>query len=172
MQESSTNHQDNRLESEQQSGVCAGKPCCRTYFVSGFDPRGAAHYLALFQKELKARGYCTGKRITNGLITRWPIIPESKSSHNRPGEGSFPTELSFLHWDDIARANWPKQPLEILRQSMLYASFYFFKGVFIRLAKLCPGVALCGAYPLLFLLFAFSCAGAAAIVSIQILSLI
>ncbi len=143
-----------RSESESKSPFCSSQPSYRTYFISGFDPRGASHYIRLFQKELNGRGCRTGRRITNGLITRWSL--EAKSESSDQSIQLNPCELSFLHWDDIARENWPKKPLEILKKTFVYAYFYLCKGWFIRIAKLCPGVALCGAYPLLFALFAFS----------------
>ncbi|WP_320675172.1 hypothetical protein [Prochlorococcus sp. MIT 1341] len=168
MQESSTNHDGRRVELKRTRENCASLPCSRTYFVSGFDPRGANHYLALFQKELQARGASTGKRITNGLITRWPIKKKTGNEKTQEVETLHQSELCFLHWDDIARANWPKQPLEILKQCMSYASFYLFRGWVFRIAKLCPGVALCGAYPLLFLLIALCFATITATLSIEL----
>ncbi len=144
-------------------------PCSRTYFVSGFDPRGAAHYLALFQAELKVRGYRTGKRITNDLITRWPLRKAEETRNNSKIGKSSSSELSFLHWDDIARANWPRHPLEILRQVLSYASFYFFKGKFLKVARLCPGVALCGAYPLLFGCLALTCSLTTALILLEMM---
>ncbi len=126
-------------------------PSCRNYFISGFDPRGSNHYQKLFQIELKERGWALGKRISNGNITRWPLDLKQDQGNNDFKRST--SELCFLHWDDIARENWPRKPLELLKQCSHYAYFFLAKGCFIHLAKLCPGVALCGAYPLLFIFF-------------------
>ncbi len=125
----------------------------RTYFLSGFDPRGATHYKRMFQSELKPLGWRFGKSIDNGLITRWPL--------KKIGEGDEDVlaEFCFLHWDDIAKANWPRNPLVLLKQCAEYAWWYLLKGGLIfKVLKVCPGVALCGAYPLLFLFFSFGIA--------------
>ncbi len=156
MPSSNTDNHDKRVESEYKKKFCTSQPSLRTYFISGFDPRGAAHYLGLFQKELRERGYRTGKKSSKGLITTWPI--QAINDSTQIGSNGCHSELSFLHWDDIARANWPRQPLEILGQCFRYASFYLFRGTIIHIARLCPGVALCGAYPLLFLIFSFGTA--------------
>ncbi len=150
MKASHTNKNENGLKSGRKDNFCTSQPSSRTYFISGFDPRGAAYYLSLFQKELRHRGYRTGKKVSNGLLTRWPL-EVTNNSKRRIIQGTK-SELSFLHWDDIARANWPRNPFEILRQCLKYASFYLVKGTILKIAKLCPGVALCGAYPLLFII--------------------
>ena len=139
---------------------------CRTYFLSGFDPRGAAYYKRLFQTELRPSGWRLGKRFKDGLITRWPlnqlaVVDEQSSS-----------DLCFLHWDDIAQANWPRSPLLLLWQCSVFAWWYLLKGGLLHYAGLCPGVALCGAYPLLYIVFAFCCAGAAAGLTIAGLSML
>jgi len=122
----------------------------RTYFISGFDPRGAFHYKRLFQAELKLSDWRLGRRISQELITRWPIkkidVETVESVH----------ELCFLHWDDIAKENWPKSPLVLLLQCLDFGWWYLLKGGLIHHAGLCPGVALCGAYPLLFLVFSLA----------------
>ncbi len=149
------------LTSKSQEPSSNGLLSYRTYFLSGFDPRGATHYQRLFQAELKSKGHRLGRRNHNGVISRWPL--QAIKGAKRRENAQALTELCFLHWDDIARENWPRQPLELLRQCWRYASFYLLQGCVIRVAKLCPGVALCGAYPLLFFLISLSIAIATAI---------
>lgn len=108
----------------------------RTYFLSGFDPRGVAHYQRLFAAVLKQRGVRLGPRQAGERITRWPLAGR-------------PAELVFLHWDDIARAHWPTHPLLLLRQLLGFAWIYVSGGYWLATARLCPGVALCGLYPLM-----------------------
>lgn len=108
----------------------------RTYFLSGFDPRGVAHYQRLFAGVLKQRGLRLGPRQAGERITRWPLAGR-------------PAELAFLHWDDIARDHWPTHPLVLLRQLLGFAWIYVSQGYWLATARLCPGVALCGMYPLM-----------------------
>ena len=55
-----------------------------------------------------------------------------------------------MHWDDIACANWPKRPWRLLAQLLGFAWTYLIQGGLLGTAQLCPGVALCGLYPILF----------------------
>lgn len=110
----------------------------RTYFLSGFDPRGVAQYQRLFAGVLKQRGVRLGPRQAGERITRWSLAGR-------------PAELAFLHWDDIARAHWPTHPWPLLRQLLGFALVYLTNLGF-AYARVCPGVALCGLYPLMVLL--------------------
>ena len=69
----------------------------RTYFISGFDPRGAAYYKRMFQDDLKKQGFKLGQRITNGYITRWTMT--TKDSCLLDDCSNKVNELCFLHWD-------------------------------------------------------------------------
>ena len=129
----------------------------RTYFISGFDPRGSSHYKRMFQQDLKTKGFRLGKRTTNGFITRWRITTNDRYLSQKHSESTH--ELCFLHWDDIARENWPKSPFVMVLKCLEFAYWYFFRGGFSRVYQLCPGVAICGAYPSAFLLLSFCFSG-------------
>ena len=126
----------------------------RTYFISGFDPRGVAHYQGLFKRALKQRGWRLGRRSPGELITLWPLQLQG-------------TELAFLHWDDVARAHWPKHPFSLLRQLIPFGWDYVFMGRGWACAGLFRGVALCGLYPLVVLGLVFMLATAAAWIGFQ-----
>ena len=135
-------------------------PQRRVYFLSGFDPRGGAHYHRLFSEQLDRYGQARGRLLQlggrrgrgDGLLSRWPI---------REGEAPG-LELAFLHWDDIARSNWPRQPLALIWESLGIYRWYLFGGGFRRIVRWSPSVALCGLYPWLFLCMAVLAAGAVA----------
>ena len=127
----------------------------RTYFISGFDPRGVAHYQGLFKRALKQRGWRLGRRLPGEQITLWPLERQD-------------TELAFLHWDDVARAHWPKHPFSLLRQLLPFAWDYVFRGRGWAYAGLFPGVALCGLYPLVVFAIVFVLAAAAAWFGLQV----
>ena len=142
----------------------------RTYFISGFDPRGAAHYKRMFQDDLQTKGFTFGQRITKGYLTRWPISTNHRDKSKDYSECL--NELCFLHWDDLARDNWPKSPFTMILQCIKFANWYFFSGGFSRCYQLFPGVALCGAYPPIFFLVSlcFSCWFAISICSLPFLN--
>ena len=128
----------------------------RTYFLSGFDPRGVAHYQRLFARLMKHRGWRLGSRQEGERITRWHLLDPGADQHS---------ELAFLHWDDIARANWPKHPWPLLTQLLGFARAYLLQGGVVRTARLCPGVALCGLYPVMVLILVTLAAIAAGVLA-------
>ena len=117
-------------------------PQRRVYFLSGFDPRGGAHYHRLFSEQLDRYDQARGRLLRlggrrgrgDGLLSRWPI---------REGEAPG-LELAFLHWDDIARRNWPRQPLQLIWEGLGIYRWYLFGGGFRRIVRWSPSVALCG----------------------------
>jgi len=126
----------------------------RLYFLSGFDPRGSSFYYRLFVEQLRAYAERTGRPLRVGrrrgqfdpLLSSWHV------EEGRPGATAATTvlEVVFLHWDDIVRDHWPRSPLVIAWQGFRFALWYLLRGGLIRIARLCPSVALCGFYPLLF----------------------
>ena len=84
-----------------------------------------------------------------------PAGEPSRRGQNHPDDGLAlpdPTshELVFLHWDDIARSHWPRRSFFMLGEIAAVYRWYLLQGGLLRIARLCPGVALCGAYPGLF----------------------
>ena len=107
----------------------------------------------MFQADLKIQGFRLGERITNGYITRWTIT--TNDSRLSDDCSKKVNELCFLHWDDIARDNWPKNPITLIFKCLEFSYTYFLNGGFKSCYKLYPGVAVCGAYPPAFLLISF-----------------
>jgi len=81
----------------------------RVFFISGFDPRGAAFMHGTCERETAKWGNLTGYKIEtstrerdrNGITHNWTV------SADLPG-GRVETKFSFLKWDDIIRSHWPK----------------------------------------------------------------
>ena len=125
-------------------------PRRRIYFLSGFDPRGGNHYYKLFAKQLQVvaaneqQSYRLRRRRqqANGLSSCWMV----------EAAGEPLLELVFLHWDDIARDHWPRSPWVILRDVLIFAWWYVAQGGLLSIARMSPSVALCGFYPILFVL--------------------
>jgi hypothetical protein len=120
----------------------------RVYFLSGFDPRGSSFYYRLFVEQLKAYADRSGRPLSVGR-RRGQSDPLLSSWHVQDGPTTV-LEVVFLHWDDIVRDHWPRNPLVIAAQGVRFALWYLLRGGLIRIARLCPSVALCGLYPLLF----------------------
>ena len=73
------------------------------------------------------------------LISRWQVW-----------EGGWLLDFCFLHWDDLARAHWPRNPLVLLWDGLGMYVWYLFGGGYRRICRWSPQVALCGLYPGLF----------------------
>ena len=124
----------------------------RLYVLSGFDPRGAAPLHRLLKQV-----FPLGPRPRQqGSLSRWPLEPAGAAAESA-GE-----ELVCLHWDDIARRHWPRQPLALLVDGWDLYKWYLGSGGFPQVARLAPGAAFTGLYPVLVVLLLAALAGAAA----------
>ncbi|MEN9766608.1 MAG: hypothetical protein RLZZ32_568, partial [Cyanobacteriota bacterium] len=94
----------------------------RIFFLSGFDPRGSSFYYRLFVEQLQAYARRTGRSLSvsrrrgqsDPLVSSWQVW-----------EGEQPRlEVCFLHWDDIVRDHWPRNPLVIVAQGIRFACWY------------------------------------------------
>jgi len=124
----------------------------RLYLLSGFDPRGAAFYYRLIQEQLHRYGQRCGRELRvsrrrgqrDPLLSRWQVLegPDHQAV----------LEVCFLHWDDIARRHWPRNPLRLVLDGVGIYGWYLLGGGLVRIGRWAPSVALCGLYP--FLVFA------------------
>ncbi|MCX5967585.1 MAG: hypothetical protein NTV57_08090 [Cyanobacteria bacterium] len=120
-------------------------------FLSGFDPRGASFYYRLFAEQLRRyqqRGdrifELERRRLADRLLSRWQVLEA----------GQPQLDVCFLRWDDIAREHWPRQPLVLVRDGLIFYAWYLLGGGIARIGRLSWRVALCGFYPGLFALLA------------------
>jgi hypothetical protein len=126
----------------------------RVYFLSGFDPRGASFYYRLFAGQLQTYASRQGRDLQIGrrrrqpdpLLSAWQV----RECESALPAGSLPLEVCFLHWDDIARQNWPKNPLRLIWDGVGIYGWYVLGGGLLRIGRLAPAVALGGLWPLLF----------------------
>jgi hypothetical protein len=84
------------------------------FYVSGFDPKGAGHYHALYQQESAKQGEVNGWRFEVGPRQRphaggnpfWEIDARQGDVHVR-------THYEFMRWDDVVRKHWPRSTGEV-----------------------------------------------------------
>jgi len=119
-----------------------------TYYLSGFDPRGARYYYTLYKKESKKNENIddlildiSSRSKENKHIQSWNINATYKSS-----KSTVQTKYNFLEWDDIIRVNWKKNFLQMFIVMLSFMHIYFVKGHIVKLAKLSPQ----GLRPILF----------------------
>lgn len=85
------------------------------YFLSGFDPKGAAYYHALYQAEALKQSEVNAMAVQVGPRRRdadknssWTITAVS------PDGRRCETSYEFSRWDDIVRRHWPRSTSRLL----------------------------------------------------------
>lgn len=90
------------------------------FFLSGFDPKGAAYYHRLYSEQAALQGAVTGEEYE---------VSERKTIHNGNAvwtvrSGITQTVYEYVRWDDIVRAHWPRGAWQVLTSSLrVYALF-------------------------------------------------
>lgn len=143
------------------------------FYVSGFDPKGAAHYHALYRDEAAKQAAVGGLRLEVGPRKRLPDGNSWWSVQAEDDAAAVATHYEFMRWDDIVRAHWPRGRLRLWREVLVASWFNLRHGSLWRMFTLCwppalalfiPFVVLCGlavAAPLLSLLAGRAAAGLA-----------
>lgn len=117
------------------------------YYVSGFDPKGAAWYHHTYQSEAPKQAALGGYRIETGArqrrgghVARWCV-------HYEDSGGSVDTIYDFLRWDDIMRANWPRGAFAM--QWLMLRTYwrYLTTGILWRVLKLTWATFIAAIYP-------------------------
>lgn len=113
------------------------------FYVSGFDPKGAAHYHGLYKEQSALRAKAGGmavdvgprRRLENGN-SYWTLKAED-------GGAGVETHYEFMRWDDIVRAHWPKRQWQLWRDVIVTTLFYLWHGTLWKMFKLSwpPAVA-------------------------------
>jgi hypothetical protein len=97
-------------------------------YVSGFDPKGAAHYHALYRDEAARKD------------TADSPTPRVSERQRRPDGNSFwdvqaqesgqvvHTHYEFMRWDDIVRRHWPRTTWALWRAVISTTTFYVRHG--------------------------------------------
>ncbi len=93
------------------------------FYVSGFDPKGAAHYHGLYQRESQRQSRLNGWTFHVGSRSRLPggnAMWMIEARH--PVQGHVSTHYEFMRWDDLVRQNWPMQTavlwLDVIRTTL------------------------------------------------------
>jgi pimeloyl-ACP methyl ester carboxylesterase len=99
----------------------------RVLYISGFDPRGAAHYHRFLRDEAAKHVALTGEPIDIGprrtispLVQAWTVSAGSAADR-------VETEYEFLRWDDIVRKYWPRGSLRMWG-TCVYATWTYLRA--------------------------------------------
>jgi hypothetical protein len=84
----------------------------KVFYLSGFDPRGARHYHALYTEQAARYAALAGedvhvskRRKGDGPSVRWSVENETAATT---------TDYVFLGWDDLIRKDWITNPAKLL----------------------------------------------------------
>jgi hypothetical protein len=148
----------------------------QVFFFTGFDPKGAAHYHRLYKEGALAQQATTGDRYHVGprertdepLAQHWQV--ECQPALPQGAQPVF-SDIEFMGWDDLVRAQWPKGIVGVTVGSVLaYVAALSSGMALVRVWKQTPRTLVALAYPALFWLLALLGglalgAGAAALVA-------
>jgi pimeloyl-ACP methyl ester carboxylesterase len=126
----------------------------RVHYFSGFDPRGAAFYHRLYREEARKQSAHNNAKLTvgprqrrNDLVSAWDVSSELDGEQTR-------TDYQFMHWDDLARANWQRSPWLLWAGGLGPWVKLFTCGYWMRIRSVSKPASLSGAFPAaLFLVF-------------------
>ena len=106
------------------------------FYVSGFDPKGAAHYHSLYHEESARQCGQTGTRRTVGPRRRLPSGNAAWQIRAEDGQDTVDTHYECMRWDDVVRHHWPKSTTELWRQVIASTVFYLRHGTWWRMYRL------------------------------------
>ena len=114
------------------------------FYIGGFDPKGAAHYHALYKDEAAKQAEVSGLTINVGKRQKsargnafWQL--------EAPGpEGVVQSHYEVMRWDDIVRQHWPRNQARLLWDMLTTTALNLRTGALSQMFKLSwpPVVAL------------------------------
>ncbi|MEO8281164.1 MAG: hypothetical protein ABI564_15805, partial [Ideonella sp.] len=125
------------------------------FYISGFDPKGPAHYHRLFTEQAALAGAIGGYRIEVGGRRRasahsavWTLRHFTAPA---PAEADVESVFEFLRWDDIVRTHWSRNPAVLAWQLVCTTLLYLRSGALWTMLKLAwpPVLALVAPFLLL-----------------------
>ena len=119
------------------------------YFLSGFDPKGAAYYHALYQTQAREQATVNAMQIQVGARQRdahgnslWKINTVS------PDGSANETTYEFSRWDDLVRQNWPRSTWRLLVEMLFAYRLMWASGEIATVWRLSRKTLIGLAYPL------------------------
>ncbi len=118
-----------------------------TFYVSGYDPRGARHYHSLYRKEASKQPMphggtlrVSGRTRISNHVQKWDINLQDQ-------KGERHTQYHFLEWDDLIRHAWRQSPIQLFMDMGYYIKRYILTGLFFKYLRIVPGQTLGFFYP-------------------------
>lgn len=121
------------------------------FYVSGFDPKGAAHYHGLYREEAIKQSAVNGMAVEVGPRRRLPSGNSCWAIRAGGGDAEVDTHYEFMRWDDVVRNHWPKHAWQLWRDVLTTTVFNLWHGSLWKMFKLSwpPALALFAPFALL-----------------------
>ena len=124
----------------------------RVFFISGFDPKGPAHYQAVYDQESQKQAALGGYKIEvepakrrGKIATIWEITAQFDGR-------SVQTQYEFLRWDDIMRKHMQVENPPFLVTMFITYWLYATNGVLWKMLKISYPPFIAAIYPALILI--------------------
>ena len=108
------------------------------FFITGFDPKPAAHYHALYTREARRQSKINGMDISVGPRLRNVDGNSLWSVHAQDALGSCETVYEYVRWDDIVRACWPRGGVAVSADALRGAWAVLGSGELAHVWRLAP----------------------------------
>jgi hypothetical protein len=114
------------------------------FYLSGFDPKGAAHYHALYRNEAAAQAAAGGLALQVGARRKQADGNSAWTVHASEDGTPVQTHYEFMRWDQVVRAHWPRNRLSLWASVLVASVFNLRHGSLWRMFRMCwpPAVAL------------------------------
>lgn len=129
-----------------------------TFYLAGYDPRGARQYYNLYKKEAALQEKVnamhmdiSARKRSDAHMQSWQIRSSSTIDNNL-----YTTQTNYHHleWDDLIRKVWKKNILALFKDLFYVLKHYVFTGIIFKYAKTAPTQMIAAFYPVLYLLMA------------------
>ena len=121
-------------------------PVCRraVFYIGGFDPKGAAHYHALYRDEAAKQALISGLHIDVGKRQKSKNGNAFWQLQATGPDGPVRSRYEVMRWDDIVRQHWPRNQARLVRDMLTTTSLNLRTGALWQMFKLSwpPVVAL------------------------------
>ena len=109
-----------------------------TFYLAGYDPRGARYYYNLYKEEAAKQSLVNGMEISVGKKERSDTHIQTWEIHTSKENQHTDTKYHYLEWDDIIREDWKKNTLELFFDLLFYFKTYILAGRFSQYMRVSP----------------------------------
>lgn len=120
-------------------------------YISGFDPKGAGHYHALYRDEAARQARVSGFKVEVGPRRKLPNGNSQWRLQAQDSGGDVSTDYEFLRWDDVVRQYWKRQAWRVWMEVFITSMHFMKTGALWQMKRLSwpPFVALFAPFLLL-----------------------